>query len=65
MSFIPPTIPTVVDSAATRARVDEINAKAERYARLHGGDDWQPELGPIRQKLRDLRAKVARRHGRI
>ena len=61
MSFIPPTIPTVVDRAATQARVDEINAKAERHARLHGGDDWEPEEGPVRRRLRRLRARLTRR----
>ena len=62
MSFIPPTIPTVVDRAATQARGDEINAKADRYARLHGGDDWTPEVGPVRRSLRRLRTKLTHRH---
>jgi hypothetical protein len=62
MSFIPPTIPTVVNEATSGARVDEVNTKAERYARLHGGDGWEPEPGRIHRTLSSVRAKLVSRH---
>jgi hypothetical protein len=58
VSFSPGQMP--IDHEVSRTKVAEAEAKAERYARLHGGDPDPPALGPVRRGVRRLRSKLSR-----
>jgi hypothetical protein len=59
MSFSPGQMP--IDNEMSRAKVAEAEVKAERYARLHGGDPEPSAPGPVRRGVRRLRSKLSRR----
>ena len=62
VSFIPPTSPLrgQTELELARERKHEIEAKAERYAQLHGDDDPTRSAGLLRRALRRVRAAIAR-----
>jgi len=63
MSFIPPVVPpTPLDYEVARAKQDELEVKAARYAQLHPSDHGGEEsVGPIGRALRRVRAALASR----
>ena len=52
-----------IDNETARSKLAESEANADRYSRLHGGDDMGPPVaGPIRRNFQRLRSKLSRRH---
>ena len=52
-----------IDNQMSQSKLAESEANADRYSRLHGGDDaGPPAAGPIRRNLQRLRSKLSRRH---
>lgn len=63
MSFIPPVHgPSPLDNELARAKQDEIEVKAERYAQLHPDDpDRGARGGPVGRALSRIRATLTGR----
>ena len=60
MSFSGGQMP--IDDQVSRSKLAESEANADRYSRLHGGDDVGPPVaGTIRRNLQRLRSKLSRR----